>query len=374
MIFSKNRNSVVLWGGYGWGNVGDELTLAVAINELRQRGVDKISILTPSPGYTRALFPDLDVIPFRPRGDKGRGRRFIERSCRIFGGLTLPEPRMCPDKQKSGEGNWADAIEAADCLFLVGGGYFSSLFPIFSRFLLPVEVAKACGTTVVTAPLGIGPIDNRKLIKKFVSAFQGVTLCVRDVESADFCREHGLDVITKVDDGFRVGSILPINSWRGPKPNGIELGVNYFRQHGVTDQSSYFNWWREFLRIVVDNGVSVQGFCFHNRIFDDFDAMVELFDSAGLPPGSVKPPFLDFRDACRHLASYSMIASSRFHAAVVANAAAIPCLGVSDGVYYNAKMGAACEGSDKAHHIAISRSSPFSAFDLLMKTREKAPF
>lgn len=63
-----------------------------------------------------------------------------------------------------------------------------------------------------------------------------------------------------------------------------------------------------------------------------------------------------------------MIASSRFDAVVVANVAGVPCLGVSGGEYYGAKMSAACEGYNKAHHVRLPDTSPASAFELLMAT------
>jgi polysaccharide pyruvyl transferase WcaK-like protein len=272
-----------------------------------------------------------------------------------------------PEWQTATEGNWVSAIRQADCLYLVGGGYFSNLFTIFDRFLLPVEVANSCGTPVVTAPLGIGPIDNPKLANRFAQAFQGASLCVRDETSADFCRKKGLEVSIKPDDGFRVGKIIDIKSSSIVRvSNEIVLGVNYFPQHGARDQSAFREWWRELLQIAVGKGITIEGFCFHNNIFDDFEAMVELFASVDLPSSAVKPPFLDFRDACHDLSRYTMIASSRFHAVVVANATGIPCLGVSAGDYYHAKMNAACVGSSKAHHIRLLDTNPSVSLELLI--------
>jgi polysaccharide pyruvyl transferase WcaK-like protein len=372
-MHTKSSKNIVLWGGYGWGNVGDELTLAVAIAKLKEQSWGKISIITPNPGYTRALFPDLEIIPFQPAHRISLSRRITGKFVGKLFGLSLPVQGLRSEWQTAIEGNWVSAIRQADCLYLVGGGYFSSLFTLYDRFLLPVEVAKSCGTPVVTAPLGIGPIDNPKLADRFARAFQGASICVRDETSADFCRKHGLKVSIKPDDGFRVGKIIDIKSSSIVRDsNEIVLGVNYFPQHGARDKSAFQEWWRELLHISAGKNITIEGFCFHNNIFDDFEAMVELFASVGLPSSAVKPPSLDFRDACRDLSRYSMIASSRFHAVVVANAIGIPCLGVSGGDYYHAKMNAACEGSDKAHHIRLLDTDPSVAFELLM-TKHHAP-
>ena len=363
------KQRVVIWGGYGWGNVGDELTLAVAVHDLRQQGVNRITILTPTPGYTKALFPDADVIPYRPVAQRNKLLRAAAKACEKVLGISLPKPALLAEMQLAKNDNWVSALQQADCLYLVGGGYFSSLFSIFDRFLLPVEVAKQHGIPVATAPLGIGPFDDKRIIKKFVNAFQGASLVVRDETSASFCRDLGLEVEIKRDDGFRVTEILDFDAPSCVQHKLPRLGVNFFPQHGANNTSELRNWWLEFLRIAVKSNIQVEGFCFHNQISEDFEAMVDLFSSAGLPAQSVLPPVLDFREACRNLSSYSAIVSSRFHAVVVANATGIPCLGVSSGAYYHAKMRAACEGSTKAHHIPMTEISPFTAFELLIASR-----
>lgn len=85
-MHTKSSKNIVFWGGYGWGNVGDELTLAVAIAMLKEQIWGKISIITPNSGYTRALFPDLEIIPFQPAHRNEIFRRFIGKiSGNLFG-------------------------------------------------------------------------------------------------------------------------------------------------------------------------------------------------------------------------------------------------------------------------------------------------
>jgi polysaccharide pyruvyl transferase WcaK-like protein len=363
---------VILWGGYGWGNVGDELTLAVAISDLKERGITSLGVLTPSPGYTRALFPEAEVIPFRPVVRKNRIRRSLEGVGRRLGGLKLPEPYLRPEFQTASEGNWVSALRDAELLYLAGGGYFTDLFAIFDRFILPVEVARLMGRRVETAPLGIGPFRDEKVVRRLVHAFKGTSLTVRDQVSVAFCRKHGLEASVGVDDGFRIGEVLEFGEQPAPGGDDVVLGVNFFPQHGSSNEAALRQWWLEFLRLAVSNNVTVEGFCFHNQLSYDFEPLVELFASAGLPPNSVKPPVLDFREACRDLTRYSMIASSRFHAVVVANVTGVPCLGVSSGEYYDAKMQVACEGSERARHVRLTSESPATAFEFLMAEHRKS--
>lgn len=360
-----NHQSVI-WGGYGWGNVGDELTLAVAIADLKEQGVKKIGVLTSFPEYTQSLFPEVEVIAFNPVIRRYRFIQLIERISRRFGGPKLPEPSLRPEFQTAAVGNWVSALLDAEQLYLAGGGYFTDLFPIFERFILPVEVAKLLGCKVKSAPLGIGPFHDKRKIRRFVHAFKGVNLCVRDSISSKFCQKHGLKVFVRTDDGFRVGKVLECVVQPAAFNRGVILGVNFFPQHGANDKKAFKQWWLEFLCIAINHGVVVEGFCFHNNLSEDYAALVELFESTGLSSSLVKRPAFDFRDACRDLGHYSMIASSRFHAVVVANVYCVPCIGVSSGGYYDAKMDAACKGSTKAHHARLADDSPSKAFNTLI--------
>src|SRR5689334_12352464 len=56
----------MIWGGYGHGNVGDELTLTLGCMDMRRRYGNSFAILSGTPGYTMALFPGVTVIPYVP--------------------------------------------------------------------------------------------------------------------------------------------------------------------------------------------------------------------------------------------------------------------------------------------------------------------
>jgi polysaccharide pyruvyl transferase WcaK-like protein len=97
--------------------------------------------------------------------------------------------------------------------------------------------------------------------------------------------------------------------------------------------------------------VEVEGFCFHNQISSDFSKTVELLVECGIAPHRVCPPDLDYRDACRRIASYQGIVTCRFHATVVANVLGVPAIATADGSYYTSKMQVAIAGAKSARVI-----------------------
>src|SRR5215467_11108151 len=78
----------ILWGGYAMGNAGDELLLAIALRDMRGcYGSSAVAVLSPFPGYTKALFSEIKMIPYAPatapkRNAQGtRVLRFLKRRC-----------------------------------------------------------------------------------------------------------------------------------------------------------------------------------------------------------------------------------------------------------------------------------------------------
>lgn len=361
----RDCKDVVLWGGYGWGNVGDELTLAVAIHDLRKAGHDQLTVLSPTPGYTRSLFPDVRIVPYKPVWRKGAGGPLTRWAFRNVFGRRLPGEGFVADRGEDDPlQRWDNVISRAKMLYLVGGGYLTDLFD-FYRFLAPVEVALLRGIPIQTAPLGIGPFSDLAAERSFVRTFNDTLLTVRDPVSENYCRSLGLTVARKPDDGFRIQEVLdssPFVPADAPTPT---IGINFFPQHGSISAARLRKWWTEFLALACDNEMKLEGFCFHVGINADYDPLVELFHSVGLPTWQVTPPVVDFRVACLRLRTYSCVISSRFHAAVACSSFKIPCLAVSCGPYYDAKMAAACSSESTSAHVNAGIDTPAKAFNIV---------
>lgn len=344
----------ILWGGYSFGNTGDELTLASAIRDMRQRFGASIAILTSAPGYTRALFPNEHLLAYtplasRPPSPPSIAKRVLRKLGRPFGYKTPQWLRFSVENQLKANpvAEWLSALRDASMVYYVGGGYLSDLFDL-DHFLFPGECAQQFGTRIETAPLGIGPFRSDLTAQRVRDVFRKSLLRVRDEDSLIQCARWGIAAEKSVDDGFRVREVVDFSPVRRRRDT---LGVNYFEQTGSAKQYEIRCWWREFLREILREGIKLEGFCFHNAVTSDFSMTVELLNEVGLTPSETRPPDMDFRSACQRIVSYGAVVTSRFHAAVVANAMDVPVLAIANGFYYKSKMTAAV--GDSAHALMV---------------------
>lgn len=348
----------ILWGGYAAGNVGDELTLAVALQDMTAHFGDSVAILSGVPGYTRRLFPGRPVIPYEPiaRRDTSRIYHKLERKLRrIVGGKRAS---IYSVQHQLSSAAWAKQLRACEMLYLVGGGYFSDMFQL-DWLLLPVSVARSGGARIATAPIGLGPFRSARWAKRVADALQGATLVVRDEASLQLCQNFGVPAEHRRDDGFRALEVLEeLNriSARATRPRRI--GVNIFNQHGSARHSDSRAWWEALLKLLPRDDTIIEGFCFHNYLLSDFAVTAESFAEAGLDPHMVRLPEFDFRAGCTQLRDFDGIVSSRFHAIVVGNVIGKRTYAICDGDYYSHKMKAATKECDRSTLVRQFDSCP----------------
>lgn len=351
MKSDEPKPECVLCGGFACGNVGDEITLAVALKDCRGRFGDSLAVLSKHPDYTRRQFPDVAIIPYVPRQSLLRGLRYVLRSRGLFGNRWSARYSVVEQgiDGVAAARPWVRAVAGCRELYVVGGGYISDLFD-FEYWLLPLQVAAHFSVKVKTAPLGLGPFMRQQSADLVAESLRTADVTVRDEGSAEFCRRHGITAENSRDDGFRLLNVMPELRERrkNAEPEGAaRLGVCAHPQYGSGTYREIEKWWVRFLDSLVKSApdVEVEGLCFHARRGRDYAALRRIFRLCGLDPRKVQPPFGDFRDAVRSLCRYSAVVTSRFHAAVVSNVLGIPCLAAASGEYYANKMAAAIEGA-----------------------------
>ncbi len=366
---TQARYECLLWGGYGFGNVGDELTLAVALHDQRLLFGESVGILSHRPEVMRRQFPDTDVIPYEPR-TVAAPHRFLARLAATWlrhggpGRFHLPRYRLAdqPVPSTAGAGQWRQVIARCRQLYLVGGGYLTDLFSI-DYFLLPLEVVRAASVPIRTAPLGLGPFYSRGAGTRVASALAPADLVVRDAASLEFCQRHQLPSRLQRDDGFRVREVLPelsspvAEDCRARRPR---LGICVFRQHGDQAWPETRRWWLRLLTALQASRevLDVEGFCFYREPGVDHRTLSSLFADVGGGQENVRPPQQDFRDAVRELRRYDFIVSARFHSIVVANELGIPHVAVGLGESYAVKMAAAVRADDARCRLVRSCALP----------------
>lgn len=355
---------VVVWGGYGGGNYGDELTLAIALRDFTRKEATDLMVLSATPMLTRWLHPGVKVMPYELP---------VNLVVRTLGRLShsvawLAEPlqstllssaywnmlRQRPD--------WVEAVTGADELYLVSGGYMNDLFD-FNSIILPVMLASEQGVKINMSPLGIGPFQSAVNQKLFKRLFRDVLLTVRDVQSLAFCQQLGLSAQLAPDDGVRTAELAPdLNERIAPggflnEPK-IGLGIYYQRGSSLT-KAAAMDWWEEVLRCLIAAGLGryLEGFCFHTTHLLDFADLVALFSAVGLNLDQVKSPPFHYLDGINNLRAYRLTVTTRFHAAVVSSVFDLPVFAVSSGDYYTQKMNSPAV-NPTAHRVVIDQVSP----------------
>jgi polysaccharide pyruvyl transferase WcaK-like protein len=355
----------VLWGGYGGGNVGDELTLAVALKDaVARHGERNVAVLTRSVPYSRHVFPGIRMVEYDAVPSVPRWYEQVGILGRRLAGLPSGYQRYVPGKQRDGAGGereWISVLRGAKEFRLVGGGYLSDYFDV-EFLLLPVYWAKRSGLRISTAPLGLGPFRRPESEALIASELADAALEVRDRDSLATAARLGLRAELRPDDGFRCREV--VDGLALTRGNKLRLGINVTRQTG--GRRDFEDWWVEVVRCLAAwPEVEPSGFCFHVNSFLDQLATARVFRGAGLSEALVAPPALDFRESARALGAFDAVLTSRFHAAVVANVLGLAGVAVASGEYYEAKMEAAVEGARRMAVVDPGRTAPAEAAAML---------
>jgi len=218
---------ILLSGGWGYGNLGDDAILATTVKLLRQEYPKaSITVMTYDCDATRSALrdPDIDVVPSIHR--YLIGNLSLKRFRPLCNGSSLPRSitptfaRRVRSKLKSeankryrslAEGlsyykyRWlsrypgglraSSGFDSADLFVMSGGAYLNSEWPdsVYAH-ALELRLAHQCGVKSVLVGQSIGPISNEKV--KAI-AYQAIRLAsqvsVRDVQSYDELRHGGID-------------------------------------------------------------------------------------------------------------------------------------------------------------------------------------
>jgi len=336
----------VVWGGYGYGNTGDDLVLAVALADLHQQHGDKLQVLSPCPAQTRLSAGDTEVI-LHPSGlpprvfEKWFWRMTYYAEARRMRTLAdaLYRVALMHPERITGDPAWLKSLAAASQLHLAGGGYLAERFDL-RHFLRPLRLARARHLPITTSPLGLGPFWERTKAVAVAEALRGARLVVRDETSLQFCQTHELAAVERPDDGFRWRQVIEQPTTKLTTARKNIIGICIFPQYSSLWSDAVELWWMTCLQALTSalSGYQLEGFCFHTGVAMDYEITRRLFSRAGLNPENVQPPQPDFRSAVLSLRRYDAILSTRFHAIVTASGMQIPCVAIAVGDYYETKM------------------------------------
>ncbi len=368
------KKKCIVWGGYGFGNTGDELCLEIAIRDARMRFGDDFAVLTPNLQVTQWLFPDVKAIAYEPVLPTRAVRlldfaRTLAQSKGKARSLPLPRPRLADQltvlKSRPSPPAWLEAISSCEELMLAGGGYLNDITTSFYRSFLPLQVASALNKTIRTASLGLGPFLKAGNAHRVASCLRQATMVnVRDQDSLAWCREQNIDANLVCDEVFTLKENPPewLEFKRVSETNvPPRIGVCFFGQNGASLQpDQQQRWLADFLKHLKQHfpNHKIEGFCFYHAQYRDFNTMVPIFQQAGLRADQIVPGDLDYRINVKRLARYDLIISMRFHAVVLAKLMGIPTIALRTGDYYASKMGAAVSEEDRLYKVLNMNAIP----------------
>lgn len=342
----RTQGHRVVWGGYGYGNTGDDLVLAVALADLRKNSGSNITVLSPAPEQTRIGILGTEIILHPSGGPRRAFEKWFWRWADYVeaGGMktladSLYRLALKHPEKITREAAWLKALASASVLHLTGGGYLTDQFDL-RHFLRPLRLARSRHLPVTTSPLGLGPFQSPRKAAAVVAALRGSKLLVRDPDSLQFCTTQGLTATERPDDGFRWPQIIDVPSPQSDGKGSNLIGVCLFSQHSALWSDTVEVWWETCLRALTFTlpDCRFEGFCFHTGRDMDYETTRRLFARAGLNPDNVRSPQPDFRTAILDLSRYEMIISTRFHAVVAASALQIPSVAMVLDDYYENKM------------------------------------
>jgi len=377
------REPCLVWGGYGYGNTGDDLTLAVALHDLDRLGVYNVGVITPRIEHTRQSHPYARLLaaPDAPPGRMAErlAWRLADRTFSIrrnSHAARLYHLALRLQRRRGTEHDLLAAFTSAASLHLVGGGYLTDLFDLDSM-LRPIRIARAMNRPVTTSPLGLGPFRTPRSASAVARALQACRVTVRDSDSLQYCQAHQLEAGESPDDGFRLAEVLPPGQGDARQEGRQRrIGVCVFHQYDNAMSSRLVDWWVDCLRLLSQRlpDFHIEGFCFHTDESMDLQTTRLLFERSGLNPEDVHPPEPDYRRAVMLLDRFDAIFSTRFHAVVAASALRRPCVAVGMNDYYDIKMKCALKHSSiPSLHINPLRDSAQSAWQFLSQQMAPTP-
>lgn len=134
----KESGDILIVGGYGYGNLGDEAQLHTTWRKLEKIFPDRnIRVLTPDPEATRSLhgcvvgeaprlaFFDTDTSPLYQLVNRKRRVVFLLRVASIYFNALMMRAGLPPFMLKTRRASLLEAVRTAGMVFFCGGGYLT---------------------------------------------------------------------------------------------------------------------------------------------------------------------------------------------------------------------------------------------------------
>jgi len=354
-----SRLKVLVSGGYGYGNVGDEAQLAANLQHWSHLAPGcRVTVLTPSPEYTRQAHGEIrtELAPrkslFGRNGQEYLGSEkifkkwyfplsawYLFNACLVRAGL----PMVGLNETQS---QLLDELQDSDVLFLSGGGYLTgmTLTRLWDNMLL-IRLAYALGVPVVLSGQTIGVF--RDSVSRFLARWglkKASLIYLRDpVDSPKALSAIGLagnTVVSTFDDALFLeaapfDSVVDILAASGVDIQRPYLAVNvhYWGQAPAASRVIMAKTAKTLDRIRTETGLQI---VFVPMVFSDENAIEEV-RSAMTVPGALPKHGYRPELAVALIQNANLCITMKHHPIIFAMATAVPTVSMAFDDYYHHK-------------------------------------
>lgn len=351
MTQTAPRRRIVLFGLFGVGNLGNDATLLVTLQELRRRlgPAEVICACTALPPSAESY--DVKPVSLDPLPPKGVWRisnrllRYVY--CSVAYILTEPWRRH----------RMLEQLEGTDELIVVGTGVLDDFgmlpWDLPAWIFRWTRYARHAGATVKLLAVGAGPIRNRLNRPLMIHSVRMSQLrTYRDTVSRDFLAKHGIDtqhdsIVPDVVFGISEEH-LPAPVEQVGQPDCVGVGVmGYYgwrneQSLGEETYQAYVRRLAPFVSWLLDKGYAVR--LLVGEIPTDQRAVQDIInavaDISGTAPTNLSAPSIEsLDDLLRAITGCKAVVASRYHNVICALRLGKPVLALGYAEKFSALMG-----------------------------------
>ncbi len=366
------HTEVLLLGGFGYGNTGDEAQLGANLTHWRMAHPNtRLTVLSPNPVYTsrlhgvtctsasRVVFHRADEDLHFKQSDSVFRRRFYATVVRMLLNVRLMRAGFAPPFASAEEAALLLRLHCADIVHVSGGGFLTGMTRsrLWDTCLLLI-ICRALGTPYFLTGQSIGIFQravDRWLARRALSGAVAITL--RDAgHSMDELLALGIPrtlLHASVDDALFCEQSAPDEIRRLLAASGIDVGrpyvcVNFhFREMSEPVQRACTARLAELLDgLVAASGVQVLFVPMHTV---DEAAERAVIDRMQHPASLFVYPY-DYRMVRAAIAGAECLVSYKHHPLIFALAEGIPSLSISLDEYYRRKNHGAMQHAGQAQY------------------------
>ena len=198
---SHNRKKkILIIGGYGFGNLGDEAILSATLDKVRSiNSVGEINLLSHSPTYSQELhgkksYPSISKLSTLSKISSSRPLLFPFVFFRFLIAVILKKLGIpiCFDKPVN---KLLETIISSDYVLACGGGYFNTFFRYFPCILFQFCLVHFLKIPLILTSQTYGPFKKNRSFNKVVKYIvsNAVYISARDESSIEVLLNMGID-------------------------------------------------------------------------------------------------------------------------------------------------------------------------------------